>query len=85
MKYVKLFFVALIIFFLGYMIVLSLFQDKSNLKTAEVQYTQAVYNQCLAERNLAGEKARAWAEGKLVLTADDLIRLNEKKEMDCAF
>lgn len=84
MKYAKLFGIALVLFFLGYIVVASLFTNSGSLQMAEARYNQAVQTQCLAEKTLANAKAQAWAENKLELTTDDLLRLNEKKVMDCA-
>jgi hypothetical protein len=83
MKYIKLFGIALVLFFLGYIVVASLFVNNSSLAMAEARYNQAVQSQCQAEKNLANAKAQEWANNKLELTTDDLLRLNGKKEMDC--
>jgi hypothetical protein len=84
MKYIRLLGIALALFFLGYIVVASLFVNQSSLPMAEARYNQKVQEKCLAEKNLAHAKAQEWANNKLELSPDDLIRLNDKKEMDCA-
>jgi hypothetical protein len=79
MKYVKLFVVALVLFFLSYIVVASLFVNNSSLAMAEARYTQATLAKNEAECVLVKAKITAWADSKLQLTDEDLLNLNNKR------
>lgn len=86
-KWGKLLVWAIAIFAVGYMAVVVFAQDTQPIAqtpAARKLYDTANYQACLAEDNLINAKINDYANGLLELTNEDLIRLNEKRDRDCA-